>query len=304
MNQKKKRIIELIEDAKESDIVDFKRQYYHEAKKSDLIKDIISFANALIQGDKYIIFGIDDANREIVGIKEKEIPDISDINQFIRMYCDPYIDIDVEEFEIDNKRVGAIIIKGSNLKKPYVVSKDCSSGGKIDLHAGDIYIRKSANNFRALRNDIEDIYRTRLFVDISPLSKNIKIGIIEIARVKQMFARIPVCLANSTDHSFVFAKATIKWLYSDSNISSSVCYIEEDSMQFKQTPIPIESSAFVLQSKTQIQKVLYTTVSEGFCNVIKSHENACQELKIEMVFHDARDTEHKISFLVDKIIWE
>ena len=46
MNQRQKRIVELIENGIESDIIDFKQQYYHEAKKSEFIKDIISFANA------------------------------------------------------------------------------------------------------------------------------------------------------------------------------------------------------------------------------------------------------------------
>lgn len=42
MNQRQKRIVDLIENGIESDIIDFKQQYYHEAKKSEFIKDIIS----------------------------------------------------------------------------------------------------------------------------------------------------------------------------------------------------------------------------------------------------------------------
>ena len=56
MNQRQKRIVELIENGIESDIIDFKQQYYHEAKKSEFIKDIISFANASSREDKYIVF--------------------------------------------------------------------------------------------------------------------------------------------------------------------------------------------------------------------------------------------------------
>ena len=91
MNQRQKRIAELIENGIESDIVDFKQQYYHEAKKSEFIKDIISFANASLREDKYIVFGVSDATRETIGITENDIPDISNLNQLIRTYCDPFI---------------------------------------------------------------------------------------------------------------------------------------------------------------------------------------------------------------------
>ena len=46
MNQRQKRIAELIENGIESDIVDFKQQYYHEAKKSEFIKDSRIFLSA------------------------------------------------------------------------------------------------------------------------------------------------------------------------------------------------------------------------------------------------------------------
>ena len=110
-NQKMKKIIELIENGVEGDTVDFKQQYYHDAQKSDFIKDVISFANASSLEDKYIIFGVSDDTREIIGVSDNEIPDISDINQLIRTYCDPFIEIDVESVNIGSKKVAAIIVK-------------------------------------------------------------------------------------------------------------------------------------------------------------------------------------------------
>ncbi len=304
MDERKKKIIELIKNAKENDTIDFKEQYYHDSKKSDLIKDIISFANSLAFEDKYIIFGVSDDTRQIVGIADNQIPDISDVNQLIRVYCDPFIDIDIEEFEIESKRVGAIVIKSTNMQKPYVVAKDFAFGGKIYLRAGDIYIRKNANNFRALRNDIEEIYRTRLIIDISSLNNIVKIGAIEIARERKIFARIPINLINSTDNSFVFSKAKIKWIYANSSMETEVCFMDEDKIQFKQAPIVIEKIPFVLHSKSQSQKVLYSAVSEGFCKVIKGQEQNSQVLRIEVILCDARKIEYKTSFTIEAVSWE
>ncbi len=304
VNSQKNKIKELIKIGEESDIVDFKQQYYHDAKKSDFIKDIISFANASTIEDKYIIFGVSDDTREIVGISDAQIPDISDINQLIRNYCDPFIEIDIERVNIDSKNVAAIIIKRKNMSKPYVVAKDYAYNGKIHIHAGDIFIRKSANNFRALRSDIEEIYNTRLFVDILSVDNMIKIGMVEIAKTNNNFARIPIRLINNTDNSFVFVKAVIKWIYPNSQISTDIKYIEDDIRLFKHMLATIDKSPFVVSANSQNQKVLYSNVSEGFCKIVSENEALQQELKIEISLFDARGIEYNTSFCAENIIWE
>ena len=304
MDQRKKIIVAKIENGVEDDTVDFKRQYYHDAKKHDLIKDLISFANASSLEEKYIIIGVDDQSRDILGVSENAIPDISNINQIIRTYCDPFVDIELEQFVVNDKRIAAIVIKNTNLQKPYVVSKDYSYKDKVYLHAGDIFVRKSANNFRALRCDIEEIYKTRLVVEVIPCDNKVEIGLIEFAKVKQEFVRVPIRLINSTDNTFVFSKATIRWMYPDSNTGSSVLYIDDDRKQFKQLLTPIEKTPFVLLAKTQTQKVMYAKVSEGFCKVIRQNESMHQDLMVEVSLFDAHGTEHKTSFTVDKIVWD
>lgn len=304
MDNIRDKIKKLIEIGVEGDTVDFKREYYHDAKKSDFIKDIISFANASPLEDKYIIFGVDDDTRDITDISKDQFPDISDINQLIRTYCDPFIEIEVEWVDIDTKKVVVIIIKRQNMKKPYVVAKDYAYKGKTYLHAGDIYIRKSANNFRALRSDIEEIYNTRLFIDILPCNNTIKIGVVEMARIKRNFVRIPIRVINNTDNSFVFSKAMIKWIYPDSNTGTTVGYIDDDHTQFKHEPASIDKLPFVVSAKSQNQKVLYSAVSKEFCDVIEQHETMQQELKIEVALFDARGIEYKTSYGVENIVWE
>lgn len=51
-------ISSLIQNKQENEFVDFKQFYYHEDKKYDLIKDIVSFSNEVTSVDKYIVFGI------------------------------------------------------------------------------------------------------------------------------------------------------------------------------------------------------------------------------------------------------
>ena len=141
-------------------------------------------------------------------------------------------------------------------------------------------------------------------VDILSLNKQIEIGIVDISRVKQVYARIPISFVNNTDNSFVFGKATVKWMYADSKIGSSVLYIEDNKTQFRQAPTVLEKSPFMLPSKSQAKKTLFLKVSDSFCEVIRERTNMHQELKVEVVLYDACNTEYKTSFVVDTILWE
>lgn len=51
-------IIELIEDYQEGDFLYFKREEYGKAKKHELVKDVLAFANSEHVGAKYIIIGL------------------------------------------------------------------------------------------------------------------------------------------------------------------------------------------------------------------------------------------------------
>ena len=139
---------------------------------------------------------------------------------------------------------------------------------------------------------------------MSSVNKKIYIGAVNVARVDDMFVRIPISFVNNTENSFVFGKAIIKWLYSDSSVGSPVLYIEENKTQFKQVPTLIEKSPFVLPAKSQDQRALYTKVSDSFCRVIRERSNMHCDLKIEVTLYDASETQYKTSFVVDTILWE
>ena len=295
-----RKIQELVQNGVENEIVDFKIKYYHKAKKYDLIKDLISFANNLNFLDKYIIFGISDENRDVIGIDESSIPDISDINQLIKEYCDPFINIEVVKCNIDYKMLAAIVISANNRQQPYTVAKDFQSNGGCHLRAGDIYVRKSANNFKALRNDIEEIYKKRLVVEIN-FDSSIFFRTIEIERVKNTLCCIPICFINDTENSFVLDTIKIRWIYSDSNIQSDVEYVEDDKIKFNYKPLTIKQQPFLLGAKTQYKKVLYFSVSDYLMKIIKIRQKAQHNLKIQISMYDAKKIEFKSIFDVDTI---
>ena len=71
MEDREKEIIQLVLAQEENNQVDFKRCYYADDKKYDLIKDVVSFANNIKNHNKYIIFGIRNSTKEVEGLAKR-----------------------------------------------------------------------------------------------------------------------------------------------------------------------------------------------------------------------------------------
>ena len=97
-----KKIIELIEKRRETEIVDFKLQFYAKECKFDLIKDMVSFANSCIEEDKYIIFGFDNNNNIFNNVDYDIIEDISNYVQLLNEYVEPFLDFTIDKFNYNN----------------------------------------------------------------------------------------------------------------------------------------------------------------------------------------------------------
>ena len=157
----REKIVKLIEDGKETDCCDFKKYFYEKEKYADMIKDIVAFANNTTTDDKYIIFNVDDETHKVGTEKIEKVPDISTINELIRSYVEPYIDIEIGEFFYENSNIVYIKIMQKNVDRPYVIKKEKLQNGKCIIKQGDVFIRKNATNFKANRDDLDKIYDMR-----------------------------------------------------------------------------------------------------------------------------------------------
>lgn len=96
-----------------------------------MIKDILSFANSTMCGDKYIIFNVDDETRQLCNMKIDSLPDVSEINGLLREYCEPYIGIELCCFSYKETNVAYIKISADYFDKPYMVKKTmCEREGR------------------------------------------------------------------------------------------------------------------------------------------------------------------------------
>ena len=157
MLSEKEKILSLILEARETPYVDLKRDFYDKLCQSDLPKDVCAFANSMSNEDKYIIFGVEDKTREVVGIDADTFFEQDKIDEYIAKTVEPFIDVECGMFNTDSgKTVGYIKVPSSNTNPPYIIKEDCGKQNK--LSKGDIFIRKGSCNQKALRSDLDSMY--------------------------------------------------------------------------------------------------------------------------------------------------
>ncbi len=155
-------IEELIRYHNECVYLDFKLDEYSKEKKAELIKDVMSFANAHHDGDKYIIIGIKkEAGKHIYNSIDAP-KDSAGIQQTILHNIEPELDISYTPFHLDGIKYMVLTIK-SPQNQPYLAKKTINSeNGKAMLIEGDCWVRKGDLKLKATRKDFDRMYLRHL----------------------------------------------------------------------------------------------------------------------------------------------
>jgi hypothetical protein len=130
----------------ESDALDFKRDQYSFAKatdeeKSELLKDILGFANAWRRAESYILIGVEDvrgARKNVVGIPPGAHLDDHSLQQFVNSLTNRPVLFHYAAFGFEGKQVG--IIRIEEQERPIFLKKDF---GK--LRANQVYVRRGSS---------------------------------------------------------------------------------------------------------------------------------------------------------------
>lgn len=154
-------IQDLIQYENENTSLDFKRDEYKKENYSSLLKDIISMANANIEGNRFIIVGLkpnSKGNRGIKGIS-KDLVDSATYQQLIFENIEPEISIEYYPFHYENLTFGVIRIYNCK-NPPYLMKKDYGNE-KNKLNRGEGFIRKGTHQTRLTRGDYNNFYETK-----------------------------------------------------------------------------------------------------------------------------------------------
>lgn len=151
---------ELIEDNDENIFLDFKSEEYHTENKSELIKDVLAFANASYAAERFIIIGVskDHTGIKITPVEKPE--DSAAIQQYIHDNITPELNVHYASYNYDGKNLMVLTIWDTN-NQPYYTKKTIYRGGKPYIKENDLWIRKGSRNAFGVRDDLEKIFKRR-----------------------------------------------------------------------------------------------------------------------------------------------
>ena len=130
----------------ESTTLDFKKEQYRFVKatdeeKSELLKDILGFANAWRRSEAYILVGVEDVRGgrgNVVGILPTEHLDDHSLQQFVNNLTNRPVRFHYEAFGFEGKQVG--ILRIEEQARPLYLKKDY---GK--LKKKEVYVRRGSS---------------------------------------------------------------------------------------------------------------------------------------------------------------
>ncbi|MBS4960586.1 MAG: putative DNA binding domain-containing protein [Clostridiales bacterium] len=127
----------------ENEKLDFKLDYSldYETNKKEMVKDISAIANTR-GGRGYILFGIKDKTKEIVGISSDKLIEEERLQQVISSRIDPPVSVKLEECNYRGKRIIVLTIYKSS-QRPHQI-----------MHTGTFYLRRGSTTDIARRSEI------------------------------------------------------------------------------------------------------------------------------------------------------
>ena len=144
----------------EGTTLDFKKEQYlfiktnnvkpTKLQKSELLKDILAFANSWREGEAYIVIGVEEVqgSRPIVlGIKEEEHFDDASLQEFINHKTNRPVEFAYEVHSIENKTIG--IIRILKQKRPVYAVQEYGI-----VEKGVVYYRSGSSTLKADPDEI------------------------------------------------------------------------------------------------------------------------------------------------------
>ena len=279
-------IINLIISQDENDQVDFKKEYYSKEKKYDLITDIVSFANNIKPKDKYIVFGVENSTCNVLGIDRDSLPDISEINNLLHSYVEPFIDVELGYLDYQGVTIGFIRIPHHDLNRPYVISKEYNKNKGVFLRKGEIYTRKGATNFIAERSDLDCIYHNKGTLDINLYTKELSFSNIRINGNSYLTGQVRCIIQNNTPKTIVIDSIHI-FVHCGSNlIEHTVEFIDDQKSVFIKMPESLSQIPMQISSGDSLQKTVYFEISEIAAINLNKKANELSDVSVSIEIGD------------------
>lgn len=160
-------IDEIIEFEGEHTGLDFKATQYRKETFHELLKDVISMANAYVEGNRLIITGVKkhpDGTLTINPIPRSEFQDSAIYQQLILDNIEPDLHIDYQPHLYKGSDLVGVITIPAGTDKPYMMKKLYNSEKGV-RKPGESFIRKGTTTAPIMRKDIDRITGERIKAD-------------------------------------------------------------------------------------------------------------------------------------------
>ena len=134
-------IEDLIQYHQECEFLDFKQEEYKSIKKHELIKDVLAFANADHEGDKFIIIGIKKVQNIVTVFEIENADDAGIIQQIITDNIKPHLNVSYTDYPYLGKNILILTIHNPS-NKPYATKK------VVNLPSGKLFLKEDAMKIR------------------------------------------------------------------------------------------------------------------------------------------------------------
>lgn len=250
-------IKQYINNGQENECVDFKlKTYGNNPSNSEMAKDVAAFANGDVKADKFIIMGVDDTTKKIIGILDAEKFNPSAIENSIAEKIEPRMSVVCGVIELDSKKIAYIKIPKKNDNSPYIIKKDC--GKNVNVREGDIFVRVGTCNRKANREDLDRMYRENSKISIDMYSNLFSIGTMQIGKAKKDVVSVgsfEIELNNPTANSIVLCDGKII-------ISNKYDKIERRIFGFQAEQRFDERPYTLMQHSREVKKIYFDFLSE------------------------------------------
>ena len=167
----------------ESTTLDFKREQYPfvratDEEKSELLKDILGFANAWRRAEAYILIGVEEVRggrSNVIGIPAANHLDDHALQQFVNNLTNRPVRFQYETFSYEGKQVGILRIHAQ--PRPIYIKKDY---GK--LKKGAVYIRRGSSTDPTKPADPDEIARMGMEQAAEPIQASLSVEFAQMDR--------------------------------------------------------------------------------------------------------------------------
>ncbi|MEG1256116.1 RNA-binding domain-containing protein [Clostridium sp.] len=202
-----------------------------ESGKKELAKDICAIANSK-GGRGYIVVGIEDKTKKIIGLNCNELLTEEQIQQIVSSRCEPPIPISVDIYTVKQKQICIITIY-DGCQKPYQLKDN-----------GAFYIRRGSTTDTMRKQELVEAFEENLdfFIETCPIVRS-NIELLNKELIKKYFKNKGIYM-NENNEKFLMESAGITYVDKESRevkctLGGLLVFAEKNSICVPQNMIRI-----------------------------------------------------------------